>query len=107
MSKANPYLGVSWHVRLGKWRVKIRVGSDRHLSLGYYSDPAEGARVWDFVTRLLRGRDATQNFPGETVSAEKAKELAQLLVAKGVMTPAGMCQALAPERGAIGKPIDN
>ena len=48
----------------GRWVAEIKVSSQKlRLWLGTYDRPEEAARAYDFVARLLRGRNAKTNFP--------------------------------------------
>ena len=55
------YKGVSWSNERGKWYAKIKVnGKKKHL--GYFDDPEEAGRAYDYAARELHGEFANTNF---------------------------------------------
>lgn len=53
------YTGVSWHAKLGKWRVTIAL--DRKISLGCFDDPKEAAKVYNDAAIKYYGEFARLN----------------------------------------------
>lgn len=56
------YKGVSFHVRRNKWQVSICV-NNKLLYLGLFSDPKEGAKIYDKAAKYYFGEFAYLNFP--------------------------------------------
>jgi len=62
--RTSNYRGVSFHKPSGKWRVRIKVGS-QEVRLGYFSTELEAAHRYDDAARLYHGADAWLNFNSE------------------------------------------
>jgi hypothetical protein len=56
------FKGVTWNPDQGAWRVRICVDYQIH-HLGYFSDPAKAARVYDAEALKQFGEFACVNFP--------------------------------------------
>jgi hypothetical protein len=55
------YKGVNFDKKVGRFRARIRVNL-KLISLGYFDDPAEAARVYDKAARQYFGEFANTNF---------------------------------------------
>jgi hypothetical protein len=53
------YKGVSWHKATSRWRVTIN--TDKQISLGYYSDIREAARIYNKAAKKYFGEFAHLN----------------------------------------------
>lgn len=63
-NNASGYKGVSWENARQKYRAAISVtikGKKHHFHLGYFTDPIEAAREYDWAARLLHGKFAVLN----------------------------------------------
>lgn len=58
------YRGVSWYKSRSCWVASIK-GDGRPITLGYFADPVEAARVYDVAARRYHGVRARLNFPEE------------------------------------------
>jgi len=67
-SAKNPYRGVYFHPKTGKWRARI-CGNGRinPISLGLFHDPETAAKVYDKAAKEYFGEFARLNFPQEGV----------------------------------------
>lgn len=67
----NPYRGVSWNIRHGRWRMKISTNGSHPCGIQWLTwpkaldDPEVAAQLWDVAAKLLRGPDAVFNFDGQ------------------------------------------
>jgi hypothetical protein len=69
---ASGFKGVYWKDRVGKYQAMIRVNG-KGVSLGYFCDPAEGARAYDDAAREAFGEFARPNFHDEPTAAMEAQ----------------------------------
>lgn len=56
------FKGVCWHVRVGAWLTRIRIGKVQKW-LGYFDEEAAAAQMHDAVALLWQGPRARLNFP--------------------------------------------
>lgn len=61
---SSPYKGVSWNTRAQRWRAQIRCAGV-HYNLGFFTDEADAARVYDAKAHELHGEFAWLNFPDD------------------------------------------
>jgi hypothetical protein len=59
------YKGVHWHKRQKKWAAAIRCNNKTH-HLGYFTDEAEAAKVYDKAAKKYHGVFASLNFPNKS-----------------------------------------
>ena len=59
---SSQYKGVHWHRGMRKWAASMKA-VDRQRHLGYFTDEAEAARVYDAAAREAFGEYAYLNFP--------------------------------------------
>lgn len=62
--RTSNYRGVSFHKPSGKWRVRIKVGS-QEVRLGYFATELDAAKRYDQAARQYHGADAWLNFGEE------------------------------------------
>lgn len=53
--------GVSWHLRVKKWRAQIKINGKK-LHLGYYSTEEDAAKAYDSAALRFHGEFARTNF---------------------------------------------
>lgn len=85
-SEAPSYIGVSWHKKDKRWRVKIARGK-RHFFLGNYKDAEYAARVYDYAARISKGPDAVLNFDGSLPPDTTHAGMLNMLAKAGFLGP--------------------
>jgi uncharacterized protein (UPF0210 family) len=62
---SSKYRGVSFHIKIRKWRAEIRYnGIRRHL--GYFENEDDAAKAYDQAAKIYHGEFAVLNFPDES-----------------------------------------
>jgi len=60
------YKGVTWRKDRKKWAVKI-MADGKTISLGYYKDEIQAAKVYDRAAKIYHGEFAALNFPEKSL----------------------------------------
>jgi len=55
------FKGVSWHKQKCKWHVQIQ-NNNKRIHLGYFTDPAQAAQIYNAKAKELFGEFAQSNF---------------------------------------------
>lgn len=63
-TNSSGYRGVHWSAAVEKWKAVIS-DNKRQVTLGYFDDPADAARVYDERLREIAGEYGSYNFPRE------------------------------------------
>ena len=96
--RTSNYRGVSFHKPSGKWRVRIKVGS-QEVRLGYFATELDAAKRYDQAASQYHGADAWLNFGEAGAAAVPAGTLAAPATHK-----AAACQpASAAARASAGR----
>ena len=97
--RTSNYRGVSFHKPSGKWRVRIKVGS-QEVRLGYFATELDAAKRYDQAASQYHGADAWLNF-GEAGAA--AAPPAGALAAPATHKAAACQPASAAARASAGR----